>query len=222
MFYSPLVAKLLENVPCCSDAVVCLPECSVSSLKHLSNIFSKGFTDFTAIEEIKDVSKVLGIDLSNFDYAEQSVVHSAIVQVTRLDDVQSKEKVTKAESFVTHDDMVIKSEPLELIVKVKEEPCDDLIKETLEELSGYFAKNIYSGPDSNLAETRSLNEETNIPAKTRETPTKSTKRPVACETEDFAKKIRRTRKQKVEAIEKEEEHTSREKCLYLIRKSWRA
>ena len=192
MFYSPVVKKLLDNFSFGSeDETIFLPECSLSSLEHLENLFTKGFTEFIAVQDIKDVSKVLGIDLDNFDYA---VVGDDIAKTKEI------ESRTVESEDVKTDNIVIKSEAIEPIVEVKEAPCDDLINETLEELSGYFSKNITAIHESN---SNKICKETDREKNAADSPTKGTKRPFTNDSEDFAKKIRGALKKKVDTIPNE-------------------
>jgi len=215
IFYSPLLRNLLTNNgrQVDEEEIIILPESSLATLKSLGNVFSEGVTDFTPVQEIKDVANVLGINIDNFEYAEKLVLRSnnnegdvAETEETRRKshveggDVgvsnAGREKPNDTEEGIAEStdlEVIIKSEPVE----VKTEPCDDLITETLEELSGYFSKNSGRPRSSGGSDAKEAEKPT-------DSHSRGIKRTSSSVKEDFAKKIRGANKLKeVSEIESE-------------------
>merc|ERR1719369_2426255 len=199
IFNSSLLRNILSDRKNDEETVIILPECSSSTLEHLKNVFTKGFTDFTPVKDIKEASTMLGIDIENFDYyADNTSVDSPLPESFQPGKLSSRnseleENVAKGKEYLENN-IEIKIEPQ----GIKEESCDDLITETLEELSGYFSKNreaspLVSQPDGTSKDMETGTKAGGSPA------TKGTKRPVEdddndVEDDDFSKKIRGSKK----------------------------
>ena len=74
--FSPTLRPLLST-PCCTSPTLLLPDCSTSSIKHLLNIITTGFTSTQEVtdddnNEINDTANTLSINVKDLVYVDNT------------------------------------------------------------------------------------------------------------------------------------------------------
>jgi len=69
--FSPVIRSLVSSLPCSTEPSIILPDFSLSTISHLANIITTGFTtgvkteSFREIYEVIDLAKHIGMDISD-------------------------------------------------------------------------------------------------------------------------------------------------------------